>query len=63
MPLRAAAICGLLAPVTFVGGLLSGDLAQPDGFSPANDDISDIGAQTADQPGSTTRSQRTSTGS
>ena len=49
MPLRAAAICGLLAPVTFVAGLLLGDLAQPDGFSPANDNISDIGAQTADQ--------------
>ena len=49
MPLRAAAICGLLAPVTFVAGLLFGDLAQPDAFSPANDDISDIGAQTADQ--------------
>ena len=49
MPLRAAAICGLLAPVTFIAGLVLGDLAQPDAFSPANDDISDIGAQTADQ--------------
>jgi hypothetical protein len=49
MPLRAAAICGLLAPVTFVAGLLFGDLAQPDAFSPVNDNISDIGAQTADQ--------------
>jgi hypothetical protein len=49
VPLRAAAICGLLAPVTFVAGLLLGDLAQPDGFSPADDNISDIGAQTADQ--------------
>ena len=49
MPLRAAAICGLLAPVTFVVGLVLGDLAQPNGFSPANDNISDIGAQTADQ--------------
>jgi len=49
MPLRAAAICGLLASVTFVAGLLFGDLAQPDAFSPANDDISDLGAQTADQ--------------
>ncbi|MGH3084146.1 MAG: hypothetical protein ACRDNP_08830 [Gaiellaceae bacterium] len=47
MPLRAAAICGLLAPVTSVVRLLLGDLAQPDGFSPANDNISDIGAQTA----------------
>ena len=49
MPLRVAAICGLLAPVTFVVGLLFGDVAQPGAFSPANDDISDIGAQTADQ--------------
>ena len=48
MPLRAAAICGLLAPVTFVVGLLLGDLAQPDEFSPADDNISDVGAQTAD---------------
>jgi Protein of unknown function (DUF998) len=49
VPLRTAAICGLLAPVTFVAGLLLGDLAQPDAFSPADDNISDIGAQTADQ--------------
>ena len=49
MPLRAAAICGLLAPVTFVVGLLFGDLAQPGAFSPADDNISDIGAQTADR--------------
>jgi hypothetical protein len=47
VPLRAAAICGLLAPVTFIVGVLLGDLAQPDAFSPANDDISDLGAQTA----------------
>ena len=49
MPLRAAAICGLLAPVTFIVGVLLGDLAQPDSFRPADDDISDLGAQTADQ--------------
>ena len=49
MPLRAAAICGLLAPVTFIVGVLLGDLAQPDAFSPADDDISDLGVQTADQ--------------
>ena len=48
MPLRAAAICGLLAPVTFIVGVLLGDLAQPEAFSPADDDISDLGAQTAD---------------
>jgi hypothetical protein len=34
--------------VTFVAGLLFEDLAQPDAFSPAKDNISDIGAQTAD---------------
>ena len=49
VPLRAAALCGLLAPVTFIVGLVLGDLAQPDAFSPANDNISDLGAQTADQ--------------
>jgi hypothetical protein len=49
VPLRAAAICGLLAGVTFVVGLVLGDLAQPDAFSPADDNISDIGAQTAEQ--------------
>jgi hypothetical protein len=48
VPLRVAAIGGLLAPVTFVVGLVLGDLAQPDAFSPANDDVSDIGAQTAE---------------
>ena len=48
MPLRAAAVCGLLAPLTFVVGLVLGDLAQPDAFSPANDDVSDIGARTAE---------------
>jgi hypothetical membrane protein len=48
VPLRAAAICGLLAPVTFAVGLVLGDLAQPDAFSPADDDVSDIGAQTAE---------------
>jgi hypothetical protein len=48
VPLRAAAICGLLAGVTFVVGLVLGDLAQPDAFSPVDDNISDIGAQTAE---------------
>ena len=49
MPLRAAAICGLLTPVSFIAGVLLGDLVQPDSFSPTDDDISDLGAQTADQ--------------
>ena len=35
--------------MTFIVGLVLGDLAQSDEFSPANDNISDIGAQTADQ--------------
>ena len=50
MPWRVSAICGLAASVTFVGGVLLGDLAQPDAFSPANDDISDLGALTASSP-------------
>ena len=50
MPLRAAAICGLVAPLTFVAGVVLGDLAQPSAFSPANDDISDLGAVTASYP-------------
>ena len=49
MLLRVAAICGLLAPVTFVAGVLLGDLAQSTRFSPADDNISDLGAQTAEQ--------------
>jgi len=47
---RLAAILGLAAPVTFVTGIVLGDLAQPDAFSPANDDISDLGALTASSP-------------
>jgi hypothetical protein len=49
MPLRFAAVCGLLAPVTFLVGIVLGGLAQPDAFSSANDDISDLGALTASQ--------------
>jgi hypothetical protein len=50
VPLRIAAVCGLLASATFVVGLVLGDLAQPDAFSPADDNISDLGAETADSP-------------
>jgi len=50
VPTRIAALCGVLAPVTFVAGVLLGDLAQPDAFSPADDDISDLGALTASSP-------------
>src|ERR671910_3890745 len=47
MPLRAAAICGLLAPVTVSIGWIGGAVAQPDAYSSADDDLSDLGAQTA----------------
>jgi uncharacterized protein DUF998 len=50
VPLRLAALCGLLAPVAFVLGLVVGDLVQPDAFSPADDNISDLGALTASSP-------------
>jgi hypothetical protein len=50
VPLRLAAVCGLLAPVTFVVGLAVGDLVQSEAFSPADDDISDLGAPTAASP-------------
>jgi hypothetical protein len=45
--LRAAGACGMLALVPSTLGWLAGDLAQPAAFSPANDDISDLGAITA----------------
>jgi Protein of unknown function (DUF998) len=47
VPARVAGICGLLAFVTLNVGWIAGDLAQPAAFSPANDDISDLGAATA----------------
>jgi uncharacterized protein DUF998 len=50
VPTRIAALCGVLAPVTFVAGVLLGDLAQPDAFSPGDNDISDLGALTASSP-------------
>jgi hypothetical membrane protein len=42
-----ATAAGALALVTFSTGVFAGDLAQPPAFSPANDDISDLGAMTA----------------
>jgi hypothetical protein len=48
--LRAAGVCGLLALVTSSVGWIVGGLAQPDAFSSANDDISDLGAETASSP-------------
>jgi uncharacterized protein DUF998 len=44
---RAAGACGMAALLTGTIGWLAGDLAQPAAFSPANDDISDLGAVTA----------------
>jgi Protein of unknown function (DUF998) len=50
MPVRLAAICGLLAPVTYTAALLFGGLAQRDEFSSADDATSDLGADTASSP-------------
>lgn len=47
MPARAAGVCGLLAFVTVNVGWVAGGLAQPDAYSTADDDISDLGAVTA----------------
>jgi hypothetical protein len=44
---RIAGICGLAAFVTVNIGWIAGGLAQPDAYSVANDDISDLGAVTA----------------
>jgi len=45
-----AGLCGLLAVVTFNAGWIAADLAQPQAFSPARDDLSDLGALTASSP-------------
>jgi hypothetical protein len=50
VPLRAAGACALAAFFTSAIGWIVGDLAQPAAFSPANDDISDLGALTASSP-------------
>ena len=44
---RVGGVCALLAFVTFTIGSIAGGLAQPDAYSFANDDISDLGAVTA----------------
>ena len=44
---RVAGVCGLLALVTSTVGWVAGGLAQPGSYSPARDDISDLGAVTA----------------
>ena len=45
--MRVAGVCGLLAFVTFNIGWIAGGLTQPDSYSFADDDISDLGAMTA----------------
>jgi hypothetical membrane protein len=45
--LRAAGICGLLTLVTVGVAYIGGALAQPDAYSSADDDTSDLGALTA----------------
>jgi len=50
MPARIGGICGLAAFVTVNIGWIVGGFAQPTAYSVANDDISDLGAVTADSP-------------
>jgi hypothetical protein len=47
---RLAGLCGLLAFITFNAGWIAGDAAQPRAFHPADHDISDLGALTANNP-------------
>jgi hypothetical membrane protein len=47
MPARIAGLRGLLAFVTVNVGWIVGGVAQPNAFSSADDDISDLGALTA----------------
>jgi len=47
MPARMVGICALMACVAYSIGNIAGGLAQPDAYSFANDDISDLGAVTA----------------
>jgi hypothetical membrane protein len=47
---RFAGLCGVLAFVTFNAGWIVGDLVQRPAFSPADDDISYLGALTAKSP-------------
>ena len=48
MAARPAAICAFLAVVTLILGWILGALAQPPAYSSARDDISNLGAMTAD---------------
>lgn len=47
--LRGCALAGLLAPITFAVGWVAGGLAQPDAYNFLEDQISDLGALTADR--------------
>jgi hypothetical protein len=47
---RFAGVCGLLAFVKFNVGWIAADLAQPRAFRPTRNDISDLGALTANSP-------------
>ena len=47
MPTRAAGVCALLALVTINVAWVAGALTQPDAYSSADDDTSDLGALTA----------------
>lgn len=47
--LRLCALCGLLSPITFVVGWAVGGVAQSDAYSVVDDQVSDLGALTADQ--------------
>ncbi len=47
---RLGGLGGLFAFGTFNAGWIAGDFAQPATFSPANNDISDLGALTASSP-------------
>jgi hypothetical membrane protein len=47
--LRAAGVCGPLVLVTVSVGWIGGALAQPDLYSSADDDLSDLGALTANK--------------
>jgi uncharacterized membrane protein YhaH (DUF805 family) len=47
LPTRVGGICAVLAFVTVTIGSIAGGLGQPDAYSFANDDLSDLGAVTA----------------
>lgn len=47
---RVAGICGIAALFVSTLGWITGGLAQPDAYNSARDDISDLGAMTANSP-------------